>query len=108
MTDRITSWHPDPSKPRFVPPTGTVDAHCHVFGPMARYPFSAKAKYLPEDAGPEMLFALRDHLGFSKNRSEEHTSARQSLTRTSSPVTGLNTQKSTRSCNHTTNMQSHI
>src|SRR3546814_104835 len=67
MTDRITSWHPDPSKPRFVPPTGTVDAHCHVFGPMARYPFSAKAKYLPEDAGPEMLFALRDHLGFSKN-----------------------------------------
>src|SRR3546814_2120901 len=67
MTDRITSWHPDPSKPRFVPPTGTVDAHCHVFGPMARYPFSAKAKYLPEDAGPEMLFALRDHLGFSNN-----------------------------------------
>ncbi|MFM5908410.1 MAG: amidohydrolase family protein, partial [Novosphingobium sp.] len=28
---------------------------------------SAKAKYLPEDAGPDMLFALRDHLGFSRN-----------------------------------------
>jgi 2-pyrone-4,6-dicarboxylate lactonase len=67
MPDRITSWHPSPSKPRFTPPPGAVDAHCHVFGPQARFPFSPKAKYLPEDAGPEMLFALRDHLGFSRN-----------------------------------------
>lgn len=34
---------------------------------MAQFPFSPKAKYLPEDAGPEQLFALRDHLGFSRN-----------------------------------------
>ncbi len=34
---------------------------------MAQFPFSAKAKYLPQDAGPEKLFALRDHLGFSRN-----------------------------------------
>jgi 2-pyrone-4,6-dicarboxylate lactonase len=34
---------------------------------MAQFPFSAKAKYLPEDAGPDMLFALRDHLGFARN-----------------------------------------
>jgi 2-pyrone-4,6-dicarboxylate lactonase len=67
MTERIVSWHSAPSKPNFVPPPGAVDAHCHVFGPMARFPFSAKAKYLPEDAGPEQLFALRDHLGFSRN-----------------------------------------
>lgn len=67
MTDRITSWHGNPSKPRYVPPAGAVDAHCHVFGPMAQFPFSAKAKYLPEDAGPDSLFALRDHLGFSRN-----------------------------------------
>ena len=67
MSDRIVSWHPSPSKPRYVPPAGAVDAHCHVFGPMASFPFSAKANYLPEDAGPEMLFALRDRLGFAKN-----------------------------------------
>ena len=67
MSDRITSWHPAPSKPRYTPLPGAVDAHCHVFGPMAQFPFSPKAKYLPEDAGPDMLFALRDHLGFSKN-----------------------------------------
>ncbi|MEY3906161.1 MAG: hypothetical protein RIR59_984 [Pseudomonadota bacterium] len=67
MTERIVSWHTAPSKPRFTPPPGAVDAHCHVFGPMAAFPFSPKAKYLPQDAGPDMLFALRDHLGFSRN-----------------------------------------
>lgn len=67
MTARIISWHADPSRPRFSPPPGSVDAHCHVFGPMAQFPFSPKAKYLPEDAGPGMLFALRDQLGFSRN-----------------------------------------
>lgn len=67
MPERIVSWHPAPSRPRYVPPPGAIDAHCHVFGPMARFPFSAKAKYLPDDAGPDALFALRDHLGFARN-----------------------------------------
>lgn len=67
MNERITSWHANPSKPRFTPPPGAVDAHCHVFGPMAQFPFSATAKYLPENAGPDQLFALRDHLGFARN-----------------------------------------
>jgi 2-pyrone-4,6-dicarboxylate lactonase len=66
-TDRIVSWHGSPSRPRYTPPPGAIDAHCHVFGPAAQFPFSAKAKYLPEDAGPDMLFALRDHLGFERN-----------------------------------------
>jgi 2-pyrone-4,6-dicarboxylate lactonase len=65
--NRIVSWHAKPSKPCYTPPLGAVDAHCHVFGPMAQFPFSAKAKYLPEDAGPNMLFDLRDHLGFTRN-----------------------------------------
>ena len=67
MSDRIKSWTDAPSKPRFTPPPGAVDAHCHVFGPMADFPFSAKAKYLPQDAGADMLFALRDRLGFARN-----------------------------------------
>lgn len=64
---RIRSWTLTPSRPAFVPPPGAVDAHCHVFGPQAQFPFSPKAKYLPQDAGPEMLFALRDRLGFARN-----------------------------------------
>ncbi|MEG3122300.1 amidohydrolase family protein [Sphingomonas sp. GB1N7] len=64
---RIRSWTETPSTPRFVPPPGAVDAHCHVFGPADRFPFSAKAKYLPQDAGGDTLFALRDRLGFARN-----------------------------------------
>ncbi|MAP95924.1 MAG: 2-pyrone-4,6-dicarboxylate hydrolase [Ponticaulis sp.] len=64
---RIVSWHSSPSQPGYRPPEGAIDAHCHVFGPMAEFPFSSQAKYTPEDAGPEKLFALRDHLGFSRN-----------------------------------------
>ncbi|NBU79529.1 MAG: 2-pyrone-4,6-dicarboxylate hydrolase, partial [Sphingomonadaceae bacterium] len=61
------TWVDRPSKPAFTPPPGAVDAHVHVFGPEAQFPFSPLAKYHPEDATPEMLFALRDHLGFSRN-----------------------------------------
>ena len=60
-------WCPDPSKPRFAPPPGSVDAHCHVFGPGAEFPFAPERKYTPCDAGKTQLFALRDHLGFSRN-----------------------------------------
>jgi len=64
---RIRSWTLDPSVPRYRLPEGAIDAHCHVFGPAGRFPFSASAKYLPQDAGPEKLFALRDRLGFARN-----------------------------------------
>ena len=64
---RVRSWTLEASQPRFAPPPGAVDAHCHVFGPMARFPFSPQAKYLPQDAGPDALFALRRKLGFSRN-----------------------------------------
>lgn len=64
---RTKTWGDAPSKPGYVPPPGAVDAHVHVFGPEAEFPFSPKAKYHPEDATPEMLFALRDRLGFARN-----------------------------------------
>ncbi|MEV5301782.1 amidohydrolase family protein [Amycolatopsis methanolica] len=60
-------WHADPSTPRFQLPPGTVDAHCHVFGPQAEFPFAPERKYTPCDASKEQLFALRDHLGVSRN-----------------------------------------
>ena len=61
------TWHPDPKTPDFSPPAGAVDAHCHVFGPADAFPFAPERKYTPGDAGKEMLFALRDHLGLSRN-----------------------------------------
>ena len=60
-------WHTSPSKPEFVPPPGAVDAHCHVFGPGDQFPFAPERKYTPCDASKEQLWALRDHLGFSRN-----------------------------------------
>jgi len=60
-------WHPAPARPRLALPPGTVDAHCHVFGPAARFPFAPERKYTPCDASREQLFALRDHLGVSRN-----------------------------------------
>ncbi|MGE0774511.1 MAG: amidohydrolase [Sphingomonadaceae bacterium] len=67
MTERIKSWCDAPSLPRYTPPPGAIDAHCHVFGPMARHPFSPKAKYIPQDADAAMLFDLRERLGFARN-----------------------------------------
>ena len=64
---RTKTWVDQPSTPSYVPPPGAIDAHVHVFGPEADFPFSPKAKYHPEDATPEMLFALRDQLGFARN-----------------------------------------
>ena len=60
-------FHPNPRKPEYAPPPGAVDAHCHVFGPAATFPFAPERKYTPCDAGKEQLWALRDHLGFSRN-----------------------------------------
>jgi 2-pyrone-4,6-dicarboxylate lactonase len=61
------TWVDAPSKPKWTPPPGAIDAHVHVFGPETEFSFSPHAKYHPEDATPEMLFALRDHLGFARN-----------------------------------------
>jgi 2-pyrone-4,6-dicarboxylate lactonase len=60
-------WVPSPSRPRFQVPAGSVDAHCHVFGPGAQFPFAPERKYTPCDASRQQLFALRDHLGFARN-----------------------------------------
>ncbi|WP_431262217.1 amidohydrolase family protein [Roseateles chitinivorans] len=60
-------WYQDPSTPRFRLPDGAVDAHCHVFGPGAEFPYAPERKYTPCDAGKAQLFALRDRLGFSRN-----------------------------------------
>ncbi len=60
-------FHPNPSKPKYVPPAGAVDSHCHVFGPGDIFPYSPERKYTPCDAPKEKLFELRDYLGLSRN-----------------------------------------
>ena len=67
MDSDYLPFHPNPSKPAYTPPPGAVDAHCHVFGPAAVFPYAPERKYTPCDAPKEKLFALRDFLGFSRN-----------------------------------------
>ncbi len=60
-------WCETPSRPEFQAPDGSVDAHCHVFGPGSHFPYAPERKYTPCDASKDQLFALRDHLGFARN-----------------------------------------
>ena len=60
-------WFANPSRSLFRVPAGAVDAHCHVFGPGAIYPYAPERKYTPCDASRDQLYALRDHLGFARN-----------------------------------------
>jgi 2-pyrone-4,6-dicarboxylate lactonase len=67
MSPGYIPFHPNPSKPTYRPPAGAVDAHCHVFGPEAVFPFAPRRKYTPCDAPKELLFQRRDFLGFDRN-----------------------------------------
>lgn len=67
MSADLLNYHPAPRTPTYIAPAGAVDAHCHVFGPAGEFPFAGERKYTPNDAGKKALFALRDHLGFSRN-----------------------------------------
>jgi len=51
---------------QFKPPPLACDAHCHVFGPAAKFPFDPKAAYVPEDAPFEALQALHAKLGLER------------------------------------------
>ena len=59
---------PDPNtrKPRFVPPPLACDAHCHIFGPGAVFPYDPQAAYHPHDAPFEALCKLHDILGLQR------------------------------------------
>ncbi|MCF8482780.1 MAG: amidohydrolase family protein [Rhodospirillum sp.] len=64
-TGAIT-YQPTPSHPRIVLPAGACDAHCHVFGPTAVFPYAPDARFRPGDAPKERLFALHDAVGIER------------------------------------------
>ena len=66
VTPGYLPFHPAPRKPARVLPPNACDAHCHVFGPAARFPFSPTGTYVPVDAPKETLFQRHRHLGFSR------------------------------------------
>jgi 2-pyrone-4,6-dicarboxylate lactonase len=63
-----TTEPPDPNtrQPKFRPPPLACDAHCHVFGPAAKFPYAADAPYWPPDSPFEALQKLHAILGIER------------------------------------------
>jgi predicted TIM-barrel fold metal-dependent hydrolase len=57
---------PDTRKPKFRPPPLACDAHCHVFGPAAKFPYAPDAPYVPPDSSVEDLQKLHAVLGIER------------------------------------------
>ena len=66
MTKPIAGPDPKPAKPKYTLPPGACDAHCHIFGPAAKFPYAPERRYTPPDSPKEKLRALHDHLGLSR------------------------------------------
>jgi predicted TIM-barrel fold metal-dependent hydrolase len=59
---------PDPNTrtPRYRPPAGSCDAHCHIFGPAERYPYASDRTYTPPDAPLSRFRELQATLGLTR------------------------------------------
>ena len=66
VTPGYLAFHPSPKKPDHTLPPDACDAHCHVFGPAARFPFASSSTYVPVDGPKETLFERHRHLGVSR------------------------------------------
>lgn len=56
----------DDVEPRFKAPSGSCDAHFHVFGAADRYPYGADLRYTPPQAPLEDYLALSGRMGFER------------------------------------------
>jgi 2-pyrone-4,6-dicarboxylate lactonase len=52
--------------PSYRPPPGATDTHAHIFGPVARFPFSAERSYTPEECTAEDYATLLGAIGFQR------------------------------------------
>jgi predicted TIM-barrel fold metal-dependent hydrolase len=66
LTPTIPGPDPDTRIPKFALPPLACDAHCHIFGPAAQYPYAPDRPYTPPDAGLEDFRALHRKLGVGR------------------------------------------
>ncbi len=62
----IQTYLTQPARPTLTLPPGACDAHVHVFGPAALFPYAAGRNFTPVDAPKETLFALHRQLSISR------------------------------------------
>ncbi|GLZ47312.1 2-pyrone-4,6-dicarboxylate hydrolase [Actinomycetospora sp. NBRC 106375] len=58
--------HPDPHAPSWTPPPRACDAHCHVFGPVTRFPYATDRTFTPPEAPLADLQARHRLLGLDR------------------------------------------
>ena len=66
MTKTTAAPDPHTRAPKFRLPPLACDAHCHVFGPAAKFPYAADASYMPPDSPVEDLKKLHKTLGIER------------------------------------------
>jgi 2-pyrone-4,6-dicarboxylate lactonase len=66
MSEPKPSYHNNPKEPKLKLPPGACDAHFHVFGPKAKFPFAEKAPYVPADAPKDVLIDRHMFLGIER------------------------------------------
>ena len=52
--------------PAFKPPPLSCDAHCHIFGPVDRYPYAPVRPYTPPEAPLPAFKALHERIGIER------------------------------------------
>jgi 2-pyrone-4,6-dicarboxylate lactonase len=57
---------PETKTPNFTAPPKACDAHCHVFGPNAKFPFAEGRSYTPPDSPFEAMQVLQRSLGIER------------------------------------------
>lgn len=66
MTKPIAGPDRNPRKPDLVAPPRACDCHCHVFGPVDRFPYVADRQYTPPDSTLEDYLGLLNVLGIER------------------------------------------
>jgi len=57
---------PNPKAPALTLPAGACDAHCHIFGPVDRFPYAEDRRFTPPEAPLADLQRLHDFLGLGR------------------------------------------
>lgn len=57
---------PNPKKPKYRVPFGSIDSHCHLFGPTDKFPYLPDRPYTPPEAVLSSYQKLADQLGFHR------------------------------------------
>lgn len=66
MSDPKPSYLLEPARAKLKLPAGACDAHVHVFGPTATFPYAPDGAYKPAEAPKEKLFAAHAALGIER------------------------------------------